>query len=76
MHRSPPEIRCADCGFRNANGTKGVPETGLLSEFDRKSALAAAVMSTQALFPGNFRLKCAPDRRMVQTTAPLGWPNL
>jgi hypothetical protein len=26
--------------FRNANGWKGIPKTGLLLEFDRKSALA------------------------------------
>src|SRR5579864_2045501 len=29
-------------------------------------------MSTATTFPGNFRLKCAADRRMVQTSAPLG----
>jgi hypothetical protein len=50
VHRSPPEIRCADCGFRNANGRNGIPKTGLLLKFDRKSALAAAVMSTGTVF--------------------------
>jgi len=54
----------------------GIPKAGLLLEFDRKSALDTAVMSTPAPFRGNFRLKCDADRRMVQTSDPLGWPNL
>jgi hypothetical protein len=54
----------------------GHSENRPVVKFDRKSALGTAVMSTPAPFPGNFRLKCAADRRMVQTSAPLGWPNL
>src|SRR5580700_5243945 len=53
--------------FRNANG--GHSENRPVVKFDRKSALATAVMSTATTFPGNFRLKCDADRRMVQTSA-------
>src|SRR3974390_2015520 len=47
VHRSPPETQCAECGYPQ---TPTARHSGIrpVLEFDRKSALVAAEMSTEA----------------------------
>jgi len=74
MHGSPPDFDLQIAASKTPTAAKAFRKPAVAG-FDRKSALGAGIVSTCAHLAPNFRLKTFADRRIVQASAPLGWPT-